>query len=80
MVDDVATQVLNSAGHGSREPVDGWLGTAHLEERLRIHLGDRYHFKVPESVDQSGWSLEGPLHGYLLVKQHPDEQGQRIVV
>ena len=80
VVDQVAAQVLNTASHGPGEAVDGRLGLAGLQEGLGVHVGDGPSVQATKPVDQGGRPPEGPLHGHLLVKQHADQQGQRVGV
>ena len=72
-------QLLHPPGHRPAVAVDGRRRGAQVGERLRLGGGDRVGRQRAEPVEDLPRPAEGVLHRVLLVEQHPDEQGERVV-
>jgi hypothetical protein len=76
----VLRERVDAAGHRAAVAVDRRRHHAHLDERLDVGRGDLRQGEAVHPVGDLARAGEGVLHRVLLVEEHADEQGERVVV
>ena len=59
--------------------MDGSRPLRDREELVGIHRGNPCRVEIAHPLLQEVGTEEGPLHRYLLIEQHADDQRERIV-
>lgn len=82
VVDERLAERLDARGHRSREPVHRGGLPEDRDELVGVGSGQRGRIEVVPAAGAVGdlaGTGEGGLHRDLLVQEHPDEQGERII-
>ena len=79
LLDESGGDALDAARHRAGVAVHGGRGGAHRGEGLRVGLRDPVDVEAAHPVGDLGGTRERGLHRVLLVQEHADEQGERVV-
>ena len=78
-VDDHLAQRLRPLGHRTGVPVQRRLLAERIDELVRGHRRDACGVEPTESFGEGRGPTKRPLHRYLLIEEHADQEGEGVV-